>query len=65
MINFGGGQIGDRGAHVMSIANWIMDCDCKGPVRVMATGDPARDGMYDDAVTMEINYEFKNPDWTP
>jgi len=64
MIDFGGGQIRDRGAHVMSIANWIMDCDHTGPVSVDAKGDPPRDGMYDSAVTMEVTYEFKNPDWT-
>jgi predicted dehydrogenase len=64
MIDWGGGQIRDRGAHVMSIANWIMDCDYKGPVSVEATGEPPRDGMYDSAVTMEVTYEFKNPDWT-
>jgi predicted dehydrogenase len=64
MIDFGGGQIRDRGAHVMSIANWIMDCDHTGPVSVKVTGEPPRDGMYNSAVTMEAVYEFKNPDWT-
>jgi predicted dehydrogenase len=64
MIDWGGGQIRDRGAHVMSIANWIMDCDGTGPVSVDGTGDPPHDGMYDSAVTMNITYEFKNPDWT-
>ncbi|MBI3209757.1 MAG: Gfo/Idh/MocA family oxidoreductase [Candidatus Solibacter usitatus] len=63
MIDFGGGQIRDRGAHVMSIANWIMDCDHTGPVSVDATGEPPHDGMYDSAVTMQVAYEFKNPDW--
>ena len=64
LIDFGGGQIRDRGAHVMSIANWIMDCDAKGPVSIDASGDPPRDGMYDSAVTMRVTYEFKDPDWT-
>lgn len=64
MIDFGGGQIRDRGAHVMSIANWIMDCDSTGPVSIEATGEPPHDGMYDSAVTMTVTYEFKNPDWT-
>ena len=64
LIDFGGGQIRDRGAHVMSIANWIMDCDAKGPVSIDASGDPPRDGMYDSAVTMHVTYEFKDPDWT-
>jgi predicted dehydrogenase len=64
MIDFGGGQIRDRGAHVMSIANWIMDCDATGPVSIEAKGEPPHDGMYDSAVTMEVVYEFRNPDWT-
>jgi len=64
MIDFGGGQIRDRGAHVMSIANWIMDADHTGPASLRATGEPPHDGMYDSAVTMEVTYEFKNPDWT-
>ncbi len=64
LIDFGGGQIRDRGAHVMSIANWIMDADATGPVSVEAKGEPPHDGMYDSAVTMEVTYEFKNPDWT-
>ena len=64
LIDFGGGQIRDRGAHVMSIANWIMECDNKGPVSIDASGDPPRDGMYDSAVTMQVTYEFKDPDWT-
>jgi predicted dehydrogenase len=64
MIDFGGGQIRDRGAHVMSIANWIMDSDYTGPSTITATGDPPKDGMYDAAVTMEVTYEFRKPDWT-
>jgi predicted dehydrogenase len=64
LIDFGGGQIRDRGAHVMSIANWIMDCDANGPVSVEAKGEPPHDGMYDSAVSMEVTYQFKNPDWT-
>jgi predicted dehydrogenase len=64
LIDFGGGQIRDRGAHVMSIASWIMDVDTTGPVSVDSKGEPPHDGMYDSAVTMEVTYEFKNPDWT-
>ncbi len=64
LIDFGGGQIRDRGAHVMSITNWIIDRDHTGPVSVEATGDPPDDGMYDSAVTMQVTYEFKDPDFT-
>ncbi len=64
LIDFGGGQIRDRGAHVMSIASWIMGGDTSGPVSIDAKGEPPHDGMYDSAVTMEVTYQFKNPDWT-
>jgi predicted dehydrogenase len=64
LIDFGGGQIRDRGAHVMSIANWIMECDDKGPVSIEASGEPPKDGMFDAAVSMYVKYEFKDPDWT-
>lgn len=62
MIDFGGGQIRDRGAHVMSIANWIMNADATGPVRVTATGEPPHDGIYNSAVTMEVTYDFADPE---
>ncbi len=38
MMESGGGQIRDRGAHVMSCAMWWMDADDTGPVTVEATG---------------------------
>ena len=64
MLDFGGGQIRDRGAHVMSVAQWIMDADGTGPVSVEAEGEPHHGGIYDSPQHMKVTYEFKNPDWT-
>ena len=64
MLDFGGGQIRDRGAHVMSIAQWIMEADNTGPVTIDGTGEPHHDGMYDTTDKMTVTYEFKKPDWT-
>ena len=64
LLDFGGGQIRDRGAHVMSIAQWIMNSDAVGPVTIDGRGEPPHDGMYDTADKMNVTYEFKNPDWT-
>ncbi len=64
LLDFGGGQIRDRGAHVMSVAFWCMDADKTGPVRVEATGEAPREGIWDCPTKMEIKYTFKNPDWT-
>ncbi|UCF38289.1 MAG: Gfo/Idh/MocA family oxidoreductase [Acidobacteriota bacterium] len=63
MMESGGGQIRDRGAHVMSCALWWMGADGTGPVTVKATGTPPDQGVWDAAVLMEVTYTFKNPDW--
>lgn len=62
-LESGGGQIRDRGAHVMSCAMWWMGADGTGPVTIEATGTPPSRGIYDSAVLMDVKYTFKNPDW--
>ena len=64
MMESGGGQIRDRGAHVMANALWIMNADHTGPVSVEAKGTLPTKGAYDVGLKMEVVYEFKNPDWT-
>lgn len=64
IMESGGGQIRDRGAHVMSCAMWWMGADGTGPVKVEATGTPPKQGLWDSAVTMKVTYTFKDPDWT-
>lgn len=64
MLDFGGGQIRDRGAHVMSIAMWVMDADHSGPVMVETTGHPHFEGQYTTPEYMDVTYRFKDPDWT-
>jgi predicted dehydrogenase len=63
VMESGGGQIRDRGAHVMSCAMWWMGADGTGPVTVEATGTPQTKGAYTCAVDMKVVYTFKNPDW--
>ena len=64
MMDSGGGQIRDRGAHVMSNALYFMNADQTGPVSVKAKGTLPTLGAWDTAIDMEVTYEFKNPDWT-
>jgi len=63
IMESGGGEIRDRGAHVMSCAMWWLGADGTGPVTVEATGTPPTKGLWDSAVTMDVTYTFKNPDW--
>lgn len=64
MMESGGGQIRDRGAHVMSNALHFMNADHTGPVSIEATGTLPTKGAWDTAIDMEVTYQFKNPDWT-
>lgn len=63
-LEFGGGQIRDRGAHVLSLTSWFLDIDKKGPVRVRATGEPPHEGIWDCPTTMEAVWEFEDPELT-
>ena len=63
VMESGGGQIRDRGAHVMSCAMWWMNADGTGPVEVEATGQAPVLGLWDSAVKIDVKYTFKNPDW--
>lgn len=64
IMESGGGQIRDRGAHVMSNALWIMNADQTGPVTVNATGTLPKKGLWNTAMDMDVTYTFKDPDWT-
>ncbi len=63
MMESGGGQIRDRGAHVMSNALFFMHADDQAPVTIEAKGTLPTKGVWDTAIDMEVVYEFKNPDW--
>ena len=61
LMESGGGQIRDRGAHVMSCAMWWMGADGTGPVTVEATGTVPEQGLWDSAITMNVTYTFQEP----
>jgi predicted dehydrogenase len=63
-LESGGGQIRDRGAHVMSCALYLMQADHQPPATIEAKGSPPPKGLWDCPPDMEVVYEFKNPDWT-
>jgi len=63
IMESGGGQIRDRGAHVMSMALHCMNADDTGPVRIETTGTLPTKGLWDTAVEMKATYTYKDPDW--
>ena len=64
VMESGGGQIRDRGAHVFSVIRWCLDADHQHPVTIHATGDPPPKGIWNCPPKMEVVYTFKDPDWT-
>lgn len=64
MLDFGGGQIRDRGAHVLSVVSWCLDLDHRAPVRISATGEAPKTGLWTCPPEMRVEYTFENPDLT-
>lgn len=64
LLESGGGQIRDRGAHQFSTILWCMNADQQTAFTVEATGTPPPRGLWDCPVTMKATYQFQNPDWT-
>ena len=64
ILESGGGNIRDRGAHQFSTILWAMDADQQTSFTVEATGRAPGRGLWDNPVEMEVIYQFKNPDWT-
>ncbi len=60
-MDFGGGQIRDRGAHIFTNVCWAMDVDDTGPVSVECLSGTQPPGMYDCPNDFEVRYEFKDP----
>ena len=63
-LDFGGGQIRDRGAHIFTHVCWAMNVDDTGPVSIECLSGHRPEGMFDCPNDFEVRYEFKNPDWT-
>ena len=61
LMESGGGQIRDRGAHVMSCAMWWLGADGTGPVTVEATGTAPTKGLWDSAVKMNVTTRSRTP----
>ncbi len=64
LLESGGGQIRDRGAHQFSTILWCLDADGPLSFTVEATGTPPVKGLWDCPPNMDVTYEFEDPEWT-
>lgn len=61
MIDLGGGQIRDRGAHVFSLVSWNLGLDRTGPRRITASGNIPTEGVWTCPTNFKVRYEFERP----
>lgn len=64
LMESGGGQIRDRGAHQFSTILWCMNADQQTSFTVEATGTLPTKGLWDTAIDMHAVFQFRSPDWT-
>jgi predicted dehydrogenase len=64
LMESGGGQIRDRGAHQFSTILWCMNADHQTSFTVEASGTLPTKGLWDTAIDMNARFQFRNPDWT-
>ncbi|WP_164101209.1 Gfo/Idh/MocA family protein [Candidatus Laterigemmans baculatus] len=47
VLAYGGGEMTDRGAHIIDIAQLALDRDATGPTKIYAVGNRPQNGLYD------------------
>ena len=64
MLDLGGGQVRDRGAHVFSLVSWFLGLDRTGPSSITATGDVPPSGLWDCPINFRSVWKYDDRDLT-
>ena len=59
-LDTGGGEITDRGAHVLDLVQYIAGCDATGPVDLQAQGRQMDDGIHNCFLDFKFEYRYPN-----
>lgn len=59
-LDTGGGEITDRGAHVLDLVQYIAGCDATGPVDLQAQGRQMDDGIHNCFLDFKFEYRYAN-----
>ena len=59
-LDTGGGEITDRGAHVLDLVQYIAGCDDTGPVELKAEGKQMDDGIHNCFLDFKFEYRYAN-----
>ena len=60
ILEYSGGEVTDRGAHVIDLGQLGNGTDDTGPIEVSGKGDFLRDGLFDIAVKYQFDYTYAN-----
>ena len=60
ILDYSGGILTDRGAHLNDIVQWGLGMDGTGPVEIEGSGTFLSGGLYDTASPMEVHYTYAN-----
>ena len=60
ILNYGGGEMTDRGAHVIDAATLIAGVDRTGPVEISGKGSRSTTGLFDTFMDYEFEYKYAN-----
>ncbi len=60
ILNYGSGEMSDRGAHVIDLAHLCAGLDDTGPVDIKATGTASKTSLYDAFMEYEFECVYPN-----
>ena len=60
ILDYGGGEMTDRGAHIIDLAQFINGTDDSGPVEIIAAGKAVGNGLYDCFIEYEFECKYSN-----
>jgi hypothetical protein len=60
ILEYSGGEVTDRGAHIIDIGQLGNGTDDTGPVEVAGKGEFLRDGLFDIAVNYRFEFTYAN-----
>jgi predicted dehydrogenase len=60
ILDTGGGEITDRGAHILDLAQFINDSDNTGPLEIEGSGTPLRGDLYNSYIDYRFDCRYAN-----
>jgi len=60
ILEYGGGEMTDRGAHILDLAQFMNQADETGPVEIRAEGKPIGTGLYDSFLDYRFECRYAN-----